>query len=162
MCRLKVTRAKTCFHPLKSGRNVKRRPADYHPVGVSIPSSRVGTGGGIRHLRVQVTVSIPSSRVGTLIAQGEGGESTVFPSPQVGSEPKDRYQRSAIAPRFPSPQVGSEHFPPPPSELERLVSIPSSRVGTLILCPSRAQTGAFPSPQVGSEPPRRSPRGGRH
>ncbi len=119
------------FHPLKSGRNEAGWSGLCTELGVSIPSSRVGTvflsdvasvfligfhplkSGRNRLvivlLRCPPKVSIPSSRVGT-----------------------------------------AEHITD--DDVEALVSIPSSRVGTRFLRSFRQGGYRFPSPQVGSEP----------
>ncbi len=78
--------------------------------------------------------------------------SSMFPSPQVGSEHRRRNPLPAYQPNvsIPSSRVGTQAM----SSRARyvpLVSIPSSRVGTSSFGCDHLAASEFPSPQVGSE-----------
>ncbi len=124
---------------------------------VSIPSSRVGTNARRAQGVVNAFVSIPSSRVGT----GEGVRAKfawrLFPSPQVGSEPPRSKQNGTPLCGFHPLKSGRNLVAVFNYDEAKLVSIPSSRVGTSTIFRSNFGSCAkFPSPQVGSEPaPRR-------
>ncbi len=74
------------FHPLKSGRNRRKRLNFGKSSEVSIPSSRVGTYG--KNSAVTIRSEFPSPQVGSerLINPLHAAWRAVFPSPQVGSE----------------------------------------------------------------------------
>ncbi len=96
-------------------------------------------------------VSIPSSRVGTVAMADVVCVTRQFPSPQVGSE-QVRFVAAAnpIGGFHPLKSGRNMLRPPRRCRLPR-VSIPSSRVGTLLQPVNRKLKEQFPSPQVGSE-----------
>ncbi len=139
------------FHPLKSGRDFNYTYEILAIVGVSIPSSRVGTdleqgssSPGRRFPSPQVgsghtcatvspasnDVSIPSSRVGTGDRRGCYGGHDRFPSPQVGSGPRCRRRRLIHRLGFHPLKSGRDMQQDEGIKVFENVSIPSSRVGT--------------------------------
>ena len=97
-------------------------------------------------------VSIPSRRVGdNWQICGQNG-AIWFPSPQGGSETQGSGKFSRRHSAFPSPQGGSETdvYPDTP-ENRAVVSIPSRRVGDVVVNLTLQSISKFPSPQGGSE-----------